>query len=590
MAGSMPPQPWSAVSLYPPSSSEPRLPPHASPYPATTGKLDLLGQTVWSSQETNEAFHEFDLDKNGFIGASEIARTLASMGEVASEDEVDEMILMADLDGDGQVSHEEFMQLIFMLQRSLVCREDGSISTTRQMAGSAPGTTGKSPPTAQVLGQGGTGMAPPLGFAGGQPPTRPMAPLPEDAFMAELQELGINMDVRTGASKQKNGGAGDKGKPAAPTTPTSPAAGDDGVTEASSFVQDAHLRELAAFQKENELTYAALRKLFATYNQSDKDRSGMVDVKEFCNVLRVEKTPFVERLFALFDTDGSGTIDLREFFVGCAHVGPVARDDKARFAFKVFDLDGDGSIDSDELCKIVKATNMTPESHIKKKVRDEGGVAGTPRGHIKKKVRDEGGVTGTPRGHIKKKVRDEGGVTGTPRGHIKKKVRDEGGVTGTPRGHIKKKARDEGGVTGTPRGHIKKKVRDEGGVTGTPRGHIKKKVRDEGGVTGTPRGHIKKKVRDEYGVTGTPRGRVKKKVRGEGGVTGTPRGRMKKKVRDEGGVTGTPRGRMKKKVRDEGGVTGTPRGRMKKKVRGEGGVTGTPRGHIKKKVRRCWGS
>eukprot|EP00899_Mesostigma_viride_P013891 jgi/Mesvir1/22502/Mv18534-RA.1 len=317
----------------------------------------------------SQAFHEFDLDKNGFIGASEIARTLASMGEVASEDEVDEMILMADLDGDGQVSHEEFMQLIFMLQRSLVCREDGSISTTRQMAGSAPGTTGKSPPTAQVLGQGGTGMAPPLGFAGGQPPTRPMAPLPEDAFMAELQELGINMDVRTGASKQKNGGAGDKGKPAAPTTPTSPAAGDDGVTEASSFVQDAHLRELAAFQKENELTYAALRKLFATYNQSDKDRSGMVDVKEFCNVLRVEKTPFVERLFALFDTDGSGTIDLREFFVGCAHVGPVARDDKARFAFKVFDLDGDGSIDSDELCKIVKATNMTPESHIKKKVK-----------------------------------------------------------------------------------------------------------------------------------------------------------------------------------------------------------------------------
>ena len=64
-----------------------------------------------SNEEMKEAFREFDLDKNGYVGAAEIAHILQSMGEKATDDEVDEMILMADLDGDGQVSFEEFVVL-----------------------------------------------------------------------------------------------------------------------------------------------------------------------------------------------------------------------------------------------------------------------------------------------------------------------------------------------------------------------------------------------------------------------------------------------------------------------------------------------
>jgi len=45
----------------------------------------------------------------------------------------------------------------------------------------------------------------------------------------------------------------------------------------------------------------------------------MVDVNEFCRLLRVERSPFVERLFSMFDTDRGGLIDLKEFIVGvCA--------------------------------------------------------------------------------------------------------------------------------------------------------------------------------------------------------------------------------------------------------------------------------
>ena len=63
-----------------------------------------------------EAFREFDLDKNGFVGAAEIAHVLQSMGEKATDDEVDEMILMADLDGDGRISFDEFFKLINSFQ------------------------------------------------------------------------------------------------------------------------------------------------------------------------------------------------------------------------------------------------------------------------------------------------------------------------------------------------------------------------------------------------------------------------------------------------------------------------------------------
>ena len=59
-----------------------------------------------SKDEIRQAFREFDLDRNGYVGAAEIAHVLSSMGEKVTDDEIDEMILMADTDGDGQVSFE----------------------------------------------------------------------------------------------------------------------------------------------------------------------------------------------------------------------------------------------------------------------------------------------------------------------------------------------------------------------------------------------------------------------------------------------------------------------------------------------------
>ncbi|GMH46963.1 hypothetical protein TrLO_g2558 [Triparma laevis f. longispina] len=56
-------------------------------------------------EEIWDAFKAFDLDKNNFVGAAEIRYVLINIGETVTDEEVDEMIRMADANGDGQSGH-----------------------------------------------------------------------------------------------------------------------------------------------------------------------------------------------------------------------------------------------------------------------------------------------------------------------------------------------------------------------------------------------------------------------------------------------------------------------------------------------------
>ena len=60
--------------------------------------------------EVTEAFRVFDREGNGFINAAEIRRVMTNLGEKLNDEEVDEMIREADLDGDGQVNYEGEVQ------------------------------------------------------------------------------------------------------------------------------------------------------------------------------------------------------------------------------------------------------------------------------------------------------------------------------------------------------------------------------------------------------------------------------------------------------------------------------------------------
>ena len=57
-------------------------------------------------------FQVFDRDGNGFISAAELRHVMTNLGEKLTDEEVDEMIREADVDGDGQINYEEFVKMM----------------------------------------------------------------------------------------------------------------------------------------------------------------------------------------------------------------------------------------------------------------------------------------------------------------------------------------------------------------------------------------------------------------------------------------------------------------------------------------------
>ncbi|XP_078659449.1 calmodulin-alpha-like isoform X2 [Branchiostoma floridae x Branchiostoma belcheri] len=67
---------------------------------------------VDSEAELKEAFRVFDKDGNGFISSEELRHVMTNLGEKLTDEEVEEMIDAADINGDGQIDYEEFAIMV----------------------------------------------------------------------------------------------------------------------------------------------------------------------------------------------------------------------------------------------------------------------------------------------------------------------------------------------------------------------------------------------------------------------------------------------------------------------------------------------
>ena len=63
-------------------------------------------------QDVREAFRVFDKDGNGVISAVEFRQVMTNLKEKLTEVEADEMLKKADVDGDGDVNYQEFVNLM----------------------------------------------------------------------------------------------------------------------------------------------------------------------------------------------------------------------------------------------------------------------------------------------------------------------------------------------------------------------------------------------------------------------------------------------------------------------------------------------
>jgi calmodulin len=65
-----------------------------------------------TEDEIRKVFRVFDKDGNGFISGAELKYMLTNMGHKLDDDEVEELLATADIDGDGQLNYEEFVQML----------------------------------------------------------------------------------------------------------------------------------------------------------------------------------------------------------------------------------------------------------------------------------------------------------------------------------------------------------------------------------------------------------------------------------------------------------------------------------------------
>lgn len=62
-------------------------------------------------EELRQVFKKYDANNDGKISSSELNAMIINLGQIATEDEIQKMILAADKDGDGFISLEEFIEI-----------------------------------------------------------------------------------------------------------------------------------------------------------------------------------------------------------------------------------------------------------------------------------------------------------------------------------------------------------------------------------------------------------------------------------------------------------------------------------------------
>ncbi|KAH6602303.1 hypothetical protein BASA61_001256 [Batrachochytrium salamandrivorans] len=133
--------------------------------------------------------------------------------------------------------------------------------------------------------------------------------------------------------------------------------------------QPSALAELVASTNfsEDEIT-----RLYKRFIKLDKDGSGSLERDEFLAIPAIASNPLAQRLLAVFDTNGSGDVDFKEFLTGLsAFSAKGKKEDKLHFAFKdaqlqqivdktimEADLDMDGKVSLEEFTKMAESTDI----------------------------------------------------------------------------------------------------------------------------------------------------------------------------------------------------------------------------------------
>ncbi|KAI8825595.1 uncharacterized protein EV422DRAFT_513460 [Fimicolochytrium jonesii] len=102
-------------------------------------------------------------------------------------------------------------------------------------------------------------------------------------------------------------------------------------------------------------TAEEIQRLYKRFAKLDKNGSGTLTKEEFLALPQVAANPLAQRLLAVFDRDGNGDVNFKEFILGLSAFSTKGnREEKLKFAFKIYDMDRDGFISNGELFLVLK--------------------------------------------------------------------------------------------------------------------------------------------------------------------------------------------------------------------------------------------
>ncbi|XP_002926512.1 calcineurin subunit B type 2 [Ailuropoda melanoleuca] len=98
-----------------------------------------------------------------------------------------------------------------------------------------------------------------------------------------------------------------------------------------------------------------IKRLGKRFKKLDLDSSGALSMEEFMSLPELQQNPLVQRVVDVFDTDGNGEVDFKEFILGTSQFSVRGDEEqKLRFAFSIYDIDKDGYISNGELFQVLK--------------------------------------------------------------------------------------------------------------------------------------------------------------------------------------------------------------------------------------------
>lgn len=114
------------------------------------------------------------------------------------------------------------------------------------------------------------------------------------------------------------------------------------------------LVEFQKLHKKLGISLDQMTTMLEKFSDIDITGKGHLTFSEFCEYLQLPESPALKQVFDMYDRDGSGTIDFREYVIGLSLISrPANTESTIALAFELFDPDHQGYIEEDDLYQIL---------------------------------------------------------------------------------------------------------------------------------------------------------------------------------------------------------------------------------------------